>query len=71
MSYVYKKKVMPNTFITKEDEKWNMIKDILIYSDFYKNIEDLEVKDYPTIKSIYHSCLIPVFKGRAECQKVA
>lgn len=68
---MFTKKAMPKTFITEENEKRSMIKDILIYSDFYKNIEDLEVKDYTTIKTIYYSCLIPVFKGIAECQKVA
>jgi hypothetical protein len=62
---------MTDTYYTKEDEKRGMIKDILIYSDFYKNKEDLKRKDLSTIKSIYYSCLIPVFKGRAECQKVA
>lgn len=54
---------MYNLCNDKELEKEVMVKDILEYSDLYKNKRELLEKDYSSIKSLYHSCLIPLLKG--------
>lgn len=53
-----------NLFENKAKEKEMMIKDIAKYSDLFNDEEELNTWDYKKLKSIYYSCLIPVFKGK-------
>lgn len=43
--------------------KETLIREILEYSDFYKDRDELEQLDFWMVKSIHKSCLIPILKS--------
>lgn len=55
--------VYPNT-------KEMLIREILMYSDFYKDRNELEQLDFWMVKSIHKSCLIPVLKSAASLKSL-
>ncbi len=50
--------------------KQKLIREIIEYSDFYKDRNELENLDFWMVKSIHKSCLIPVLRSAASLKSL-
>ncbi|MDX1653239.1 MAG: hypothetical protein R3277_12145 [Brumimicrobium sp.] len=44
------------------ETKKRMIEEITAYSDFYRSANELNGMSFSLLKSVYHSCMIPLLK---------